>query len=236
MVLPLINNIGRTGVITFLCRITDSPSITIRSIKMSSRKHRLIWESVNGPVPKDLDGRSYEVHHIDGNHNNNEISNLQLVTIQEHYDIHYLQEDWNACVLIGLRLSKTPEEISKLNSMAAKKRIENGTHHFLKGGPREDLKGDKNPMKNPITAKKVGDLIRGKTKNWTEKRTQADLNRRGKKLNYTPEGLAIQQENGRKKFTLNNPSSIKLTCIHCNKTCDTGNYARWHGDNCRSKQ
>jgi hypothetical protein len=203
---------------------------------MSSRKHRLIWESVNGPVPKDLDGRSYEVHHIDGNHNNNEISNLQLVTIQEHYDIHYLQEDWNACVLIGLRLSKTPEEISKLNSMSAKKRIENGTHHFLKGGPREDLKGDKNPMKNPITAKKVGDLIRGKTKNWTEKRTQADLNRRGKKLNYTPEGLAIQQENGRKKFTLNNPSSIKLTCIHCNKTCDTGNYARWHGDNCRSKQ
>ena len=83
---------------------------------MSSRKHRLIWESVNGPIPKDLQGRSYEIHHIDGNHNNNDISNLQLVTIQEHYDIHSLQEDWNACVLIGLRLDKTPEEISKLNS------------------------------------------------------------------------------------------------------------------------
>ena len=236
MVLPLINNIGRTGVITFLCRITDSPSITIRSITMSSRKHRLVWSATNGPIPKDENGRSYEIHHLDGNHNNNDISNLKLVTIQEHYNIHLLQEDWNACKLIALRMNIDPKEISRLSSLGAKQRIENGTHHFLKGGPREDLIGDKNPMRNPEVAKKVSDKVKGKPKTRTEKRIQADLNRIGIKLNYTEDGLKRQQENGRKKFTLNNPSKIKVTCEHCNKVVDKGNFTRWHGNNCRSKE
>ena len=132
---------------------------------MSSRKHRLVWESVFGPIPKDEQNRSYEIHHIDGNHNNNKISNLQLVTIQEHYDIHFSQQDWNACRLIALRMNLNPSEISRLSSLAAKTRVENGTHHFLKGGEREDLKGDKNPMRNPEVAKKVSESSKGNPRN-----------------------------------------------------------------------
>ena len=43
----------------------------------------LIWLSVFGSVP---DG--YEIHHIDGDAKNNKISNLMLVTREQHHKIH----------------------------------------------------------------------------------------------------------------------------------------------------
>ena len=45
--------------------------------------HRLIWEKENGIVPN-----GYQLHHIDENKLNNDLSNLQLVTIAEHTKIH----------------------------------------------------------------------------------------------------------------------------------------------------
>lgn len=45
--------------------------------------HQYIWEKENGPIPK-----GYEIHHIDGNTMNNDITNLMMVTIQEHKEIH----------------------------------------------------------------------------------------------------------------------------------------------------
>lgn len=47
------------------------------------RMHRYVWEYYNGPIPE-----GYEVHHIDGNKGNNDISNLQLLTISEHKKFH----------------------------------------------------------------------------------------------------------------------------------------------------
>ena len=58
--------------------------------------YRKIYESHFGPIPKEKNGRSYDIHHIDGNHSNNSPENLRAVTIQEHYNIHYEQEDWYA--------------------------------------------------------------------------------------------------------------------------------------------
>lgn len=96
--------------------------------------HRKIYEDHFGSIPKDDDGRSYEIHHIDGNHSNNDPTNLKCVTIQEHYDIHYSQGDWSACQLILTRMNKTPAEISKeCSDLATKnnfKRSKNGTNPF----------------------------------------------------------------------------------------------------------
>jgi len=78
--------------------------------------------------PRDNEGRKYEVHHINGNHSDNRIENLKLVSIQEHYDIHYSQGDYNACQAITRRMRLTPEEHSRLCSELAKNRVENGTH------------------------------------------------------------------------------------------------------------
>lgn len=51
--------------------------------------HRWVWEQANGRIP---DG--YEVHHIDHNPLNNDLSNLQLVTVGWHDNYHQrLRED-----------------------------------------------------------------------------------------------------------------------------------------------
>jgi hypothetical protein len=86
----------------------------------TTTNYRKIWEHFNGPIPKDEQGRSYEIHHIDGNHSNNHIDNLQCVSIQEHYDIHFSQNDTYACLRISQKLKMTQQEISdfatKLNN------------------------------------------------------------------------------------------------------------------------
>jgi len=55
----------------------------------NTTNYRKIYEQYYGPIPRDEQGRSYEIHHIDGNHSNNDPTNLKCVSIQEHYDIHY---------------------------------------------------------------------------------------------------------------------------------------------------
>ena len=51
-----------------------------------------------------------DVHHIDGNHDNNTIDNLLAVTLQEHYDIHKQQNDHYACFMIAQRMKIKPED------------------------------------------------------------------------------------------------------------------------------
>lgn len=42
-----------------------------RSTSMSI--YRRLYEQAHGPIPKDKQGRSYEIHHIDGNRKNNPV-------------------------------------------------------------------------------------------------------------------------------------------------------------------
>jgi len=92
-----------------------------------------LYEQAHGPIPKDEDGRSYEIHHIDGNRNNNELSNLRCVSIQEHYDIHFAQGDWAACHRIAAKMKLSTELLSELSSKTQLERVRNGTHP-LQGG------------------------------------------------------------------------------------------------------
>lgn len=46
-------------------------------------EHCLVWEEHFGEIPEGM-----QIHHIDGNKQNNNISNLQLVTPTEHKRIH----------------------------------------------------------------------------------------------------------------------------------------------------
>jgi hypothetical protein len=98
--------------------------------------YRKIYEQHYGKIPKDKDGRTYEVHHIDGDHSNNDPSNLKAVTIQEHYDIHYDQGDWAACLMISSRMEISPEEKAMIASRHQRELVENGTHPWL--GPESN--------------------------------------------------------------------------------------------------
>jgi hypothetical protein len=83
-------------------------------IYCGTQYHRLIYENHFGPIPVDADGRRYEIHHIDGNHNNNSLDNLQCVSIKEHYQIHLKQGDLKACLIMSKRMKLAPEEKSRL--------------------------------------------------------------------------------------------------------------------------
>ena len=45
--------------------------------------HRYVWEYYNGKIPS-----GYEIHHIDFDKSNNDISNLQLLSHREHKKLH----------------------------------------------------------------------------------------------------------------------------------------------------
>lgn len=92
--------------------------------------YRKIYEEHCGPIPK-----GYHIHHIDGNHENNDINNLAAMPAKEHYDAHFEQGDYGACwamVRTG-HLSITPEERSLLTTKQNMNRLDRGTHPFLNG-------------------------------------------------------------------------------------------------------
>lgn len=171
--------------------------------------YRRIWEQHNGPIPKDEEGRSYEIHHIDGNRSNNHIDNLKCVSIQEHYDIHYQQKDYGACYFIALSMKKTPKEISEIISKSNKKRIENGTLPLLnKELSKQWAKRRTEEGKNPFTGGKI----------------QKESNKR-------------RVKNGSHNFLKSDkhPSLIKIKCSYCKLETNKGNAKRWHFDNCKVK-
>ena len=49
--------------------------------------HRAVWSYYNGEIPI-----GYDVHHIDGNKVNNELSNLELLNKSEHHKKHWASE------------------------------------------------------------------------------------------------------------------------------------------------
>lgn len=88
--------------------------------------YRKIYEQHNGKIPEGC-----EIHHIDGNRANNDITNLKCVTVLEHYNIHLAQGDYMACSMIMTRMNLTPDQKKALHKMAMQKR---------------DQFGEKNPM------------------------------------------------------------------------------------------
>jgi hypothetical protein len=109
-------------------------------MKRNNNVHLKIWKNHHGEISKDSDGRSYEIHHIDENHKNNNIENLQCITIHEHLEIHKKQHDWGAVQSILMRLELTQEDrnqISEMASMNQKKLMNEGRHNWQKMSKEE---------------------------------------------------------------------------------------------------
>jgi hypothetical protein len=87
--------------------------------------HRKIFVKNYGSIPE-----GYDIHHIDGNHNNNLPNNLKAVSLQEHFDIHYSQGDYAAANRIAQRMGMSREERSLLASLAATKANKEGKCGF----------------------------------------------------------------------------------------------------------
>jgi len=227
-------------------------------IYCGTSKYRKIYENHFGAISKDENGRSYEIHHIDGNRNNNQLTNLKCVSLQEHYDIHYAQGDFGACFLIGKKLGRTPEHVSEyFSSLAIKtasRLVNEGKHNF---------QGDRNPIHKKIVAgiqqqiskeinnKRVKDgthqflggaiqhkrveegthnFLGGEIQRKTmSRRHNEDPDLRLKLVETTAQRVAAGVHN----FQINNPNQIKITCQHCGKTGSRPGMKRWHFDKCK---
>ena len=54
-----------------------------QNTRTTERMHRYVWEFYNGAIPS-----GFDVHHIDHNVDNNNISNLELLSKKEHQHKH----------------------------------------------------------------------------------------------------------------------------------------------------
>lgn len=86
--------------------------------RTESYYYRKIYSENYGNIPTDEDGRTFDIHHLDGNTENNHPSNLIAVSITEHYEIHKKQGDVKACLAIAARMKISPEEKKKIASEA----------------------------------------------------------------------------------------------------------------------
>ena len=218
-----------------------------------SINYRKIFEQNFGPIPKEPNGRTYEIHHIDGNRHNNEPSNLRAVTIQEHYAIHHSQGDWAASLLIGAKMKLSPEILSDAARKSILKRIAEGNHPFtgpnwnnmLKAEGRHPLVGPKNNLKRIATGKHH--FLDSK---WQKDKTKIQLEKKTHNLLKKDDGSSITKNrvlSGKHNLlggdvTKNqlangtHPSQIKKTCPHCGKTVSSSPYTRFHGNNCKKGQ
>lgn len=87
--------------------------------------YRKIWEEHNQQRIPD----GYEIHHIDGNRENNDPDNLLCLSIEEHLEIHRKQEDWGAVQAILARMEDR-DGIREAASKAQKKRLKENRHNF----------------------------------------------------------------------------------------------------------
>lgn len=201
-----------------------------------------IWEDAHGPIPRDSTGRKMEIHHRDGNKNNNTLENLQLVTIQEHYEIHLSQKDYAACQLIAIRMNMSSEEISYFAREAQIKKVKDGTHHLL--GPSFNKKRVENGNHHWLDGTKssqtqIALIESGKhhfvNSDW-QKENQLRLIANGRH-NFV--GGEIQKRlinEGTHHFLINNPGKFSWTCQYCDKVGQgKTNYTRWHGDKCKKR-
>jgi len=226
-------------------RGTEIPTHSNIRENISMTIYRKIYEQNFGPIPKDQNNRTYEIHHIDGNHSNNDPFNLRAVSINEHYDIHYAQGDWAACLRISARTKLSPETISKLASLAAKARNKNPKYiNPFKARPDGSSiskdrvnSGQHQYLKRKDGSSMTSDRVIAGTHNFI-------TNHPNKKTATCPHCNKIGGETNMMRFHFvncwNNPNKTEIkretfTCKHCNKTTNKGNYIRWHGSNCRAR-
>jgi hypothetical protein len=223
--------------------------------------YRKLWMKQNGPIPVDEQGRSYEIHHIDGNRKNNCLENLLCLSIEDHYKLHYAKGEYFAANLIAQRMEKPAEPIQKWD-VSDKRRA----------AMRESKLGDKNPMKDPAVRKKVSEALKGRKKSpeaeakrlksregfkhseeskqkiQTALKGKAKTEEHKKQMSKSKLGHKRSQESINKqiekrkgiplseevKQKMRKPKS-KLTCPHCQQVGGSSQMKRWHFENCKNK-
>lgn len=162
--------------------------------------YRRIWEDVNGAIPVDSEGRSYQIHHIDGNRKNNNLNNLQCVSMLEHYDIHLdlfrrygKMKDLAALRILAGQLGKDPET---LTGYKVSQKTKDKISKTLQGRKRpEDLvKRIASKLKGRKQTSESVEARRKGIKEYYQNANEKDLRDRWDKISKAHKGKVVSNE------------------------------------------
>ena len=200
--------------------------------------YRRLYEQAHGPIPK-----GYHIHHKDGNHSNNDLSNLVAITAKEHYDIHFSQGDYGACWAMYRtgHMTLSSEERSLLVSKQQKALVEKNKHPF------QNIEHRKKAMS--ILSDRVakgthhllsGDIQREENRKRIENGTHNLLGKNNSIHERVSSGVhkkMLKQENLKRIENKTHNFTMEWTCEFCSKRgTNQTNYIRWHGKNCKMKR
>jgi hypothetical protein len=204
--------------------------------------YRKIWESINGKIPTDKKGRKYEIHHIDGNRNNNSIENLICLSIEDHYNLHLRQGDYQAAGIILSRMKVSKEErlgvykeLSRVWTGKPKPwlrkprpKVECPWCKQLTGGGGHQKSCKLNPNRTPALKPNLSLTVKGVPKRkapctfCTNEISLGNLKRHEKSCKMNPD---------REDFIWQ-----KVTCPYCNLEGGLNIMNRFHFNNCKQKK
>jgi hypothetical protein len=204
--------------------------------------YRRIWVAYNGKIPKDIDGRSFDIHHLDGNSDNNSIGNLIAISAYEHYCIHRDKGEFGAAAMIARRMKTKPSDLSETVKLQMKKLIESGQHNFSVKGfiIVRDKDGNNMRVSKNDDRLKTGELVGVNTgfvtvkdKDGNSMRVSKDdlrfISGELKSINCGKIGYNL----GRTWTQTNKRPTVK--CPHCAKEGDISPMKQHHFDNCKYK-
>lgn len=213
--------------------------------------YRRIYEQHYGPIPKDEQGRSFEIHHIDGDRNNNDISNLACMCIKEHYDTHYSQGDWGACYAIAKRMKLHPNLLSELSKKCQSKRIEERTHHLLRRQDGSSHASDRVTCGthwflsenggSDRSKKQQISRVKNKTHHFLKENGGSDRSREVQKQLVKNKKHHLLKRNDGSSLSSDrvksgdHPFVEKVVCPHCGKSGSKAIMYRHHFDRCKQK-
>lgn len=151
------------------------------------KNHRHVWIKHYGSIPYDENGQTYEIHHIDGNKDNNDISNLLCLSIREHSQIHFNKGEYAAAYAILKRSKGIIENFTGWkHTEESKKKISDSTS------------GDKNPMYGRTREDRKGKgywLGKKQPKELVEKRVKKNTGQKRPKQSETLKGRYVGELN-----------------------------------------
>ncbi len=190
-------------------------------MKRHPSEYHKVWREHHGEIPCDDSGRRLEIHHVDGDKENNDISNLLLVTIEEHYRIHEAQGDVGACVAILMRMNSTPEERKALAKLAHEKNPEICRKAGLASYKSQKEKGTHLFHQSGFQRKVANDRVKNGTHPFQRR----------------PDGTSLamdQVKNGTNTFASErNPNNTMISCVNCKKEVCLPIFYRNHEHNCK---
>lgn len=105
-----------------------------------SSSYRNVYRKYFGEVPRDSQGRAYDIHHEDGDRHNNDPMNLLAVSIETHFWIHWLMGDVKGYTAIAIRMKQSPIDLSEAASRRELEKVAAGRHHFQGSDLNDRLK------------------------------------------------------------------------------------------------